>query len=256
MSAEPISIWPLACFPEVAPGDDLVKLSVAALAEAGVDPRAGDILVVTSKIVAKAQGRFVALDTVTPGSKALELAELTGKDARLVEVILSQAREVIRATPHVIIVETHGGLILANAGIDQSNLAARDQGQRALLLPEDPDGEAASLRAGLEARYGREIGVVISDSVGRPWRLGTVGIAIGAAGVPALWDRRGEFDRTGRRLEVTEVAFADAVASAAVIAMGEGAEGRPAALVRGLMASAPARPAAELLRPRHMDLFR
>lgn len=256
MSAEPISIWPLDCFPEVAPGDDLVALSVAALDAARVTPRAGDILVVTSKIVAKAQGRFVDLDTVTPGAKALELARLTGKDARLVELILSQAREVVRATPHVIIVETHGGLILANAGIDQSNLARGEQSQRALLLPEDPDGEAAALRAGLEARLGFAPGVVISDSVGRPWRLGTVGIAIGAAGVPALWDRRGELDRTGRRLEVTEVALADAVAAAAVVAMGEGAEGRPAALVRGLAASAPARPAADLLRPRHMDLFR
>lgn len=256
MSAEPISIWPLAGFPEVAPGHDLVALAEDAVRESGLTPRDGDILVFTSKIVAKAQGRFVALAAVEPGAKARELAAQTGKDARLVEVILSEAREIIRASPHVIIVETHGGFILANAGIDQSNLARDDQGQRVLLLPEDPDGTADQFKARLDRHFGCDLGVIISDSVGRPWRLGTVGIAIGAAGIPSLWDRRGERDRTGRRLEVTEVAFADAVASAAVLAMGEGAEGRPAALVRGFAARAPSRPAAALLRPKHMDLFR
>ncbi len=256
MSAEPISIWPLAGFPEVAPGQDLVALAEGAIRQSGLAPRSGDILVFTSKVVAKSQGRFVALASVKPGVRALELAELTGKDPRLVEVILSETREIIRTSPHVIIVETHGGFILANAGIDQSNLAARDQGQRVLLLPTDPDGAAQQFKARLDRHFDCDLGVVISDSVGRPWRLGTVGIAIGAAGIPSLWDRRGEPDRTGRRLEVTEVAFADAVASAAVLAMGEGAEGRPAALVRGFMATAPARPAAALLRPKQMDLFR
>ncbi len=256
MSAEPISIWPLAGLPEVAPGDDVGMLVAAAIDAAGLLPRSGDIIVVTSKIVAKAENRFVDLASVTPGTKALELATLTGKDARLVEVILSEARQVIRATPHVVIVETHGGLILANAGIDQSNLAGKDQGQRVLLLPPDPDGTALHLKTQLDARFHSDLGIIISDSVGRPWRLGTVGIAIGAAGIPSLWDRRGEADRTGRRLEVTEVAFADAVASAAVLAMGEGAEGRPAALVRGYTAAAQTRPARDLLRPQHMDLFR
>ncbi|RTL67917.1 MAG: coenzyme F420-0:L-glutamate ligase [Hyphomicrobiales bacterium] len=256
MSAEPISIWPLAGFPEVAPGHDLVALAVDAVREGGLAPRDGDILVFTSKIVAKAQGRFVALASFEPGAKARELAALTGKDPRLVEAILSETREVVRTSPHVIIVETHGGFILANAGIDQSNLAAHDQGQRVLLLPEDPDGIAAQFKARLDEHFGCHLGVVISDSVGRPWRLGTVGIAIGAAGIASLWDRRGEPDRMGRRLEVTEVAFADAVASAAVLAMGEGAEGRPAALLRGFKTTAAARPAAALLRPKHMDLFR
>ncbi len=256
MSAEPISIWPLAGFPEVAPGDDLAALAVAAIAESRVAPRTGDILVVTSKIVAKAQGRFLDLASLTPSAKARELSQITGKDARLVEAILSEARSVVRASPHVIIVETHGGLILANAGIDQSNLAYSDQGTRVLLLPSDPDAVATSLRDQLRERLGCEIGVVISDSAGRPWRLGTVGIAIGAAGVPSLWDRRGEMDRTGRRLEVTEVAVSDAIASVAVLAMGEGAEGRPAALVRGFASKAPERPASALLRPKHMDLFR
>ncbi|MDX2202948.1 MAG: coenzyme F420-0:L-glutamate ligase [Hyphomicrobiaceae bacterium] len=256
MSAEPISIWPLAHFPEVAPGDDVAALVVAALEASHLRPGSGDTIVVTSKIVSKAEGRFVELSSVTPGARALELAQLTGKDARLVEVILGQAREVVRASPHVIIVETHGGLILANAGIDQSNLARSDQGRRVLLLPEDPDGSAQRLKARLEAQHGCDLGVVISDSAGRPWRLGTVGIAIGAAGLPSLWDRRGENDRTGRRLEVTEVAVADAIAAAAVLAMGEGAEGCPAALVRGFAARAAPRPARDLIRPKHMDLFR
>jgi coenzyme F420-0:L-glutamate ligase/coenzyme F420-1:gamma-L-glutamate ligase len=233
-----------------------VALAEGAIRQSGLTPRSGDILVFTSKVVAKSQGRFVALASVEPGARALELAALTGKDPRLVEVILSETREIIRTSPHVIIVETHGGFILANAGIDQSNLATHDQGQRVLLLPTDPDGAAKQFKARLDRHFDCDLGVVISDSVGRPWRLGTVGIAIGAAGIPSLWDRRGEPDRTGRRLEVTEVAFADAVASAAVLAMGEGAEGRPAALVRGFMASAPAHPAAALLRPKQMDLFR
>ena len=125
-----------------------------------------------------------------------------------------------------------------------------------LLLPADPDASASALKARLDAHYGCEIGVIIADSVGRAWRLGTVGLAIGAAGVPSLWDRRGEADLSGRKLEVTEVAFADAVAASAVLAMGEAAEGRPAALVRGLDWTAPERPVKALLRPKHEDMFR
>lgn len=256
MAPREISIWPLAGLPEIKPGDDLAALLARTLSEDGPKPARGDILVVTSKIVAKAQDRFVALAGVTPSPRAHELAALTGKDARLVQVILDEAREVIRATPHVIIVETHDGLILANAGIDQSNLSAADQGQRVLLLPEAPDEAAQALKRALDAQFASDLGVIISDSVGRPWRLGTVGIGIGAAGVTALWDRRGETDFTGRKLEVTEVAFADAVASAAVLAMGEGAEGCPAALVRGYATNAAPRPAAHVLRPKQMDLFR
>jgi len=145
---------------------------------------------------------------------------------------------------------------MANAGIDQSNLDAADHGRRVLLLPEKPDDSARRLKERLDAHFGADLGVVISDSAGRPWRLGTVGIAIGAAGVPSLWDRRGEKDLSGRPLEVTEVAFADTVASMAVLAMGEAAEGKPAALVRGLDWSAPVRSAEALVRPKAEDLFR
>ncbi|MBV9752148.1 MAG: coenzyme F420-0:L-glutamate ligase, partial [Hyphomicrobiales bacterium] len=156
----------------------------------------------------------------------------------------------------LIIVETHEGLVMANAGIDQSNLSAADQGRRVLLLPENAQRSAEELKTKLDAHFGAAIGVIISDSVGRAFRLGTVGLAIGAVGVPALWDRRGEADLSGRRLEATEVGFADAVAAAAVLAMGEAAEGRPAALVRGLEWKAPSRPASALVRPKSEDLFR
>lgn len=256
MNARAISIWPLAGLPHIKPGDDLAALLGDAIDRTNLLPNPGDIVVVTSKIVAKAEGRFVELDGIAPSPRAKELGQLTGKDARLVEVILGEAREVVRATPHVIIVETRGGLILANAGVDQSNLGEADQGRRVLLLPQDPDGSALALKQKLDERFVTNLGVVVSDSVGRPWRLGTMGLAIGAAGVPSLWDRRGEPDLAGRALEVTEVAFADAVAAAAVLAMGEGAEGTPAALVRGFMTSAAPRPASALLRPRQEDLFR
>jgi coenzyme F420-0:L-glutamate ligase/coenzyme F420-1:gamma-L-glutamate ligase len=256
VSTQAISIWPLDGMPQVQAGDDLAALLGAAIEQSGILPNPADILVVTSKIVAKAEGRYVDLAGVVPGARALELAKITHKDARLVEVILTQSASVIRAKPNVLIVETHGGLILANAGIDQSNLASGAAGELVLLLPENSDDSAARLKERLDGRFHTDLGVIVSDSVGRPWRLGTVGLAIGAAGVPSLWDRRGEVDLSGRRLEVTEVAFADAVAAAAVLAMGEAAEGRPAALARGYAWKAPARPATALLRPLAEDLFR
>jgi coenzyme F420-0:L-glutamate ligase/coenzyme F420-1:gamma-L-glutamate ligase len=251
-----LTITPLLGVPGIRPGDDLAAMLMAALDRNAIAARAGDILVVAQKIVSKAEGRYLDLDELQPSPRARELAAITRKDARLVEAVLSQSVEVIRAKPDVLIVATLQGLILANAGIDQSNLEPEDHGRRVLLLPEDPDRSAAVLQAHMAARFGTGIGVIISDSVGRPWRLGTVGLAIGAAGVASLWDRRGEQDLSGRPLQVTEVAFADAVAAAAVLAMGEAAEGCPAALVRGLACPAPERPAAALLRPKSQDLFR
>ena len=256
MSEAPLSIATLGGIPQVQPGDDLAELLMEALAGSAATLRTRDIVVVTSKIVSKAEGRYVDLSALQPSERARELAQITGKDARLVEAILHEAVEVIRAKPNVLIVATHQGLILANAGIDQSNLEVADHGRRALLLPAEPDASARRIKERLDAHFEVDIGVIISDSVGRPWRLGTVGIAIGAAGVPALWDRRGEKDLSGRALEVTEVAFADAVAAMAVLAMGEAAEGRPAAVVRGLEWTAKVRPAAALVRPKAEDLFR
>lgn len=256
MSETRLTVTALAGVPRVAPGDDLAGLLSAALEAASLAPRTHDILVVTSKIVSKAEGRYLDLAALQPSERARELAQITGKDLRLVEAVLAEATEVLRAKPNVLIVATRHGLVLANAGIDQSNLGAEDHGRRVLLLPEAPDDSARRLKERLDARFGADIGVIVSDSAGRAWRLGTVGLAIGAAGVPSLWDRRGEKDLSGRALEVTEVGFADAVAAAAVLAMGEAAEGTPAALVRGLSWKAPLRPAAALVRPKREDLFR
>jgi coenzyme F420-0:L-glutamate ligase/coenzyme F420-1:gamma-L-glutamate ligase len=256
LSNSGLTIATLGGIPQVQPGDDLGALLIAALEASGTEPRTRDIVVVTSKIVSKAEGRFADLSAIEPSELARELSQITRKDARLVEAILRESVEVVRAKPNVLIVATSHGLIMANAGIDQSNLDAADHGRRVLLLPEKPDDSARRLKERLDAHFGADLGVVISDSAGRPWRLGTVGIAIGAAGVPSLWDRRGEKDLSGRPLEVTEVAFADTVASMAVLAMGEAAEGKPAALVRGLDWSAPVRSAEALVRPKAEDLFR
>jgi coenzyme F420-0:L-glutamate ligase / coenzyme F420-1:gamma-L-glutamate ligase len=250
------TVTPLAGLPQIKPGDDLCALLIAAMERANLSPRPRDILAVTSKIVSKAEGRYLDLARITPTPRAQELAAVTGKDARLVEAVLSQSAEVVRAKKNVLIAALPNGMIMANAGIDQSNLGAGEQGRRVLLLPEAPDRSAEQMKLAIDLHFKCEIGVVITDSVGRPWRLGTVGLAIGAAGVPALWDRRGELDMAGRPLEVTEVAFADAVAASAVLAMGEAAEGRPAALVRGLDWTAKPRAAQVLIRPKHEDMFR
>jgi coenzyme F420-0:L-glutamate ligase/coenzyme F420-1:gamma-L-glutamate ligase len=252
-----LTITPLEGIPQVRPGDDLCGLLITVLAQGKLRPQTRDILVVTSKIVSKAEGRYLDLASIEPTARARELAQVTNKDARLVEAILSQSSEVIRAKRDVLIVALPNGMMLANAGIDQSNLAEGDHGRRVLLLPENPDRSAQRIKEAIDTHFRADIGVIVSDSVGRPWRLGTVGLAIGAAGVPSLWDRRGEKDLSGRPLEVTEVGFADAVAAAAVLAMGEAAEGRPAALVRGLdWGSAETRPAGALIRPKAQDLFR
>ena len=256
MRQHQLTVTALDGIPRVRPGDDLARLLVTALEQNELAPRAQDILVVTQKIVSKAEGRYLELATVEPSSRAREIAAITRKDVYLVEAILSQATAVLRVAPNVLIIATAHGLVLANAGIDQSNLEAGDHGRRVLLLPEDPDRSAQRLKERIDAHFKADIGIVISDSAGRAWRLGTTGLAIGAAGVPALLDRRGEIDMTGRPLEVTEVGFADAVAAAAVLVMGEAAEARPAALVRGLGWSAAARPAADLVRPKAQDLFR
>jgi coenzyme F420-0:L-glutamate ligase/coenzyme F420-1:gamma-L-glutamate ligase len=209
--------------------------------------------VVAQKAVSKAENRYVELNQVRVSPEAERLAAITRKDPRLVELVLSESVEVLRSKPEVLIVRHKLGYVMANAGIDRSNVGSAD---RVLLLPVDPDGSAARLRADLKRLLGPEIGIVISDSFGRPWRKGVTNVALGAAGIPALIDRRGETDRNGRRLEVTEVAFADLVASAAGLVMGEGAEGVPAALVKGLIWSAPPTPASALLRPVQEDLFR
>ncbi len=256
MSEPALSIWPLRGMPRVKAGDDLAALLIEAIEASRVPPRAGDVVVVAQKIVSKAEGRLADLARVTPSARAKELAEVTGKDPRLVELVLLESTEVLRAKKNVIVVAHRLGLVMANAGIDQSNVEAEGMAEPALLLPADPDASAAALKGKLEARFGVTLGVVISDSIGRAWRLGTTGTAIGAAGVPSLIDQRGDTDMNGRVLMVTETAFADSVATAAVLVMGEAAEGTPAALVRLPPQSAPEKPARALVRPKNEDMFR
>lgn len=245
-----ISIHPLSGLGEVEPGADLAALFMAARPCA--EP--GDILVVTQKIISKAENRFVALADITPGTEAIRLAAVTRKDARLVELVLAESTAILRAAPHVLIARHRCGHVMANAGIDRSNLGPGREGQ-VLLLPRDADASATALRLALR-RHGIPVSaIVISDSFGRPWRLGVVNVALGAAGLPALVDRRGTPDRDGRPLEITQIALGDIIASAAGLAMGEGAEGVPAALIRGLALPDGEYPAASLIRPLAEDLF-
>jgi coenzyme F420-0:L-glutamate ligase / coenzyme F420-1:gamma-L-glutamate ligase len=242
--------------PFVRPGDDLVELIASALTRNGVAPRAGDVLVVAQKIVSKAEGRMIDLATVEPSAKALTLAAEVDKDPRLVEVILSESVRVVRARRNVLIVEHRLGFIMANAGVDQSNVAPADGASRALLLPENPDRSAEALRNGLAAATGIDLAVVINDSFGRAWRQGTAGVAIGVAGLPALVDLRGRPDLFGRTLEVSVIGFADEVAAAASLVMGQADEATPVVLIRGLRWSAPATNAASMIRSANEDLFR
>ncbi len=248
-----IEIIALYGIPEIAPGDDLAAVLRAALAQNGVNLLAGDILVVTQKIVSKAENRFVRLDEVRPSPEAAALAERVLKDPRLVELVLRESSAVVRAAPNVLITRHKLGLVMANAGIDASNIGS-GSGDRVLLLPENPDASARVIAAGL-AVDGVSPAVVISDSFGRPWRMGVVNVAIGAAGFPSLVDRRGELDRDGRQLQVTQVALADMIASAAGLATGEGAESVPAVLVRGFAPPPGDLAAQALVRPADQDLF-
>jgi coenzyme F420-0:L-glutamate ligase/coenzyme F420-1:gamma-L-glutamate ligase len=251
-----IEIHPLSAIGEVLPGSDLVAILADALLSAGLSSlRDDDVLVVTQKIVSKAEGRFVDLANVTPGAEALRLAEITRKDARLVELVLSESTAVVRAVANVLITRHRCGYVMANAGIDRSNIGG-GSGDRALLLPIDSDASAERLRQGLAARFGKAPAIVISDSFGRPWRYGVVSVAIGAAGLPSLVDKRGEHDRDGRPLEVTQIALGDVIATAAGLATGEGAEGVPAALIRGATWPRGSAPASALVRPLEEDLFR
>jgi coenzyme F420-0:L-glutamate ligase/coenzyme F420-1:gamma-L-glutamate ligase len=242
--------------PLISPGDDLVELIASALKRQDVAPRPGDVLVVAQKIVSKAEGRVVDLATIEPSAKARALAADVDKDPRLVEVILSESVRVVRARRGVLIVEHRLGFIMANAGVDQSNVASADGSPRALLLPKDPDRSAEALRRGLEAATGIDLAVVINDSFGRPWRQGTAGVAIGVAGLPAMVDLRGRPDLFGRKLEASVVGFADEIAAAASLLMGQADEALPIVVIRGLRWSAPESTAASLLRPANEDLFR
>lgn len=254
MSAATVSVTPLGGLPEVRAGDDLAPMLLAAVTAAGLTLRDGDILAVTQKIVSKAEGRLRRLAEVTPGARAQELARATGKDARLVELILQESRAVLRTRADLIIVEHRLGMVLANAGIDRSNTGCGEEA--VLLLPADPDLSAARLRVALEKASGASLGVIVTDSVGRAWRKGTVGIAIGTSGVAPFLDLRGRRDRGGRALQASEIAPADSLAAIAVLVMGEAAENTPAALIRGARGVGGDGSARAVLRAPGEDLFR
>src|SRR3984885_7919997 len=251
-----VTIIGLPGVPMVQPGDNLHAIAVSALVDADLALEAGDVLVVAQKIVSKAEGRFVDVTTVTPSARAVKLAEETGKDPRFVQLVLAESKRIVRHRPNLIIAEHRLGFVMANAGIDHSNVAPGGGNERVLLLPIDPDASARALREELVASYGVPVAVIISDSFGRPWRRGTVGIAIGAAGLPAIIDWRGHPDLFGRPLEVTETGFADEIAAAASLVMGQADEAIPIVLVRGLHWTAPEANVAELVRPPEHDLFR
>jgi coenzyme F420-0:L-glutamate ligase/coenzyme F420-1:gamma-L-glutamate ligase len=237
-------------------GDDLAAIIADSFAKDGIALRDGDIVVIAQKIVSKAEGRYAYLADVVPSARAVELAATCDKDPRLVELILRESREVLRCVRNVIVVENHHGIVLANAGIDRSNVEQTGRGERVLLLPKDPDASAAAIRDALMERTGARVGVVINDSIGRAWRIGTIGTAIGVSGLAALWDKRGEPDLFGFKLRTTDVGHADEIAAAASLLMGQSAEGTPVVLVRGLTHGAESGKATDLVRAREMDLFR
>lgn len=250
-----ISFIALTGIAEVRAGDDLAGILLEALERAGLAPADGDVLAVAQKIVSKAEGRMRRLSDVAPSPAAVKLAGATRKDPRLVELILQESRSIVRTRRDLIIAEHRLGLVLANAGIDRSNVTGDEE--TVLLLPLDPDASAERLRTALGAAAGARVGVIVTDSLGRAWRKGTLGVAIGTAGVAPYRDLRGGRDRTGRVLQVSEIAPADSLAATAVLLMGEAAEGTPAVLIRGAASlCAGEGPASAVLRPISEDLFR
>jgi coenzyme F420-0:L-glutamate ligase/coenzyme F420-1:gamma-L-glutamate ligase len=244
-------VQPLRGIPRVEEGADIAQLILDAMGTSGLQLQDKDIIVIAQKIVSKAEGRSVDLNTVVPSQKAIELGAAANKEPRLVELILRESNEVLRIRPGVIIVEHKRGMVLANAGIDRSNVGD----DRVLLLPGDPDKSASTIRGGLREKSGTDVGVMIIDSIGRAWRNGTIGTVIGASGLTTLLDLRGKPDLFGRKLETTEVGWADEVAAAASLMMGQADEGRPVVLVRGLDMSGGGT-AKDLLRTKTLDLFR
>jgi coenzyme F420-0:L-glutamate ligase/coenzyme F420-1:gamma-L-glutamate ligase len=251
-----LQLWAVPGLPFIGAGDDIAGTIVERLQASGREFLDQDVVVIAQKIVSKSEGRLVDLATVIPSQRAMDIAHEVLKDPRLVEVILGESRRIVRSGRNVLIVEHRLGFIMANAGVDQSNVASEVSGEFALLLPIDPDASAERIRADIGRRTGKDVAVVISDSFGRPWRTGTVGIAIGCAGLPALLDLRGDPDLYGRTLQVTVVGHADEIAAAASLLMGQSDEGQPVVVMRGLVCDRKPEPAAALIRPAEEDLFR
>ncbi len=261
----PLTLTPLIGIPLIRHGDNLAEIVLKALSSNNISLQDNDVLVFAQKIVSKAEGRTVDLTTVVPSPRAIELAKHTEKDHRIVELILQESKEVLRTRIGAIIVEHKLGFVCANAGIDHSNVnPPLPLGEASgvmpedwvLLLPAEPDKSAERMRAEIQSKSGRKVGILIIDSHGRAWRNGTVGVAIGIAGIPGLEDLRGKPDLFGYKLQVTQVGVADELAAAASLVMGQAAEGMPVVHVRGF--PYPLREASlkELIRPKEQDLFR
>ena len=255
MAGTSVALTAVPGIPMIEPGDDLGAILAEALKNDGMALQARDVVVIAQKVVSKAEGRYRLLDEIEPSSEAVALAGKVHKDPRHVEAILRESAEVVRHREGLLITAHRLGYVMANAGIDQSNIAQSD-GERLLLLPEDPDASCARLKRALDAAFAADVAVVMNDSFGRAWRNGVVGVALGAAGLPSLRDLVGTPDLFGRPMRVTEVALADEIASAASLVMGQGAEGLPVVHIRGLAWEEAPRPARDLVRPKHRDLFR
>jgi coenzyme F420-0:L-glutamate ligase/coenzyme F420-1:gamma-L-glutamate ligase len=253
-----LAITALDGFPLIKRGDDLAKLILQSLLASKITLINKDILVLAQKIVSKAEGRIINLRSVKPSDYAVELATFTGKDPRIVELILRESKEVLRARPGTIIVEHRLGFVCANAGIDHSNVTIENKNTEefVLLLPENPDLSAIHIQNKLESELGVRIGIMIIDSHGRAWRMGVVGVSIGIAGLPGLVDMRGKYDLFGGELRITQIAVADELAAAASLVMGQADEGFPAIHARGFPYHLRNGSLQELIRPNDQDLFR
>jgi coenzyme F420-0:L-glutamate ligase/coenzyme F420-1:gamma-L-glutamate ligase len=251
-----INIIALKGVPLVHPGDDLVEIIINALTLSNQCLKNDDVLVIAQKIISKAEGRIIALGTVIPSERAKKLAVKLGKDPRQIELVLQESREIVRSKPGVVIVEQNLGLVMANAGIDRSNVVQQSDEEYVLLLPIDPDASSNRLRDKINKRLGVKVGIIINDSIGRAWRIGTTGHAIGVAGLPAVIDLRGEKDMFGKELLVSEQAVADELASAASLLQGQASEALPIVVIRGFKSNATNQTAKALIRERDMDMFR
>lgn len=240
--------------PLVKNGDDIARIILNGLCDAEIELREGDVIVIASKIISKAEGRVARLSAVTPSARALELAQETDKDAREIELMLQESSEIVRARKGLIVTRHRLGFVSANAGIDHSNVQEGAE-DFVLLLPLAPDVSAARIREEVNRETGKQVAVVIADSHGRPHRLGTIGIAIGSAGLPALEDWRGRHDLFGYELKYTDIGLADMLASAATLLFGQAREGTPIVHLRGATWFGKNGTARDLVRPKEMDLF-
>lgn len=252
-----LRIFPIPNFPLIKPGDDLGRLMIDRLAESGEALQSGDILVIAQKIVSKSEGRLVRLVDVHPSEQALALAEQVGKDARMVQVVLDDSNQIVRVRRGLLVVEQRSGWVCANAGVDRSNIEPDGDSDVLALLPYDADASAEGLRSKLKTLSGADVAVIINDSHGRAWRIGTASVCIGCAGLPPVWNQRGLSDLFGYELQHSEECIADELAGAASLLMGQSSEGRPAVVIRGYkLPDAPAAPATSIQRAAEFDVFR